>query len=60
MTFDLDQAVVGADDELGGDGAAVGAGLQVSVIALDPRPGPGLGLQFPVQATCPFRLGPDT
>jgi hypothetical protein len=42
--------VVGADDEVGGDGGAVGAGSEVGDVALDPGQGPGFGLQFAVDA----------
>jgi hypothetical protein len=48
--FDLEQPVVSGDHELRGDGGAVGAGLQVGDVALDPGQRPGFGLQFPVDA----------
>ena len=48
--LDLEQPVVGADDELSGDGCAVGAGGEVGDVSLDPGQRPGLGLQFPVDA----------
>ena len=46
--LDLEQLVVGADHELRGDGRAIGAGPQVSDVALQPGQGAGLVLQFPV------------
>jgi hypothetical protein len=43
--FYLEEPVVGADDQLGGDRAALWAGCQVGVVALDPGHCPGLGLK---------------
>jgi hypothetical protein len=40
--LDLEELVVGADHELGGDRGAVRAGLQVRDVAFDPGQGPGL------------------
>jgi hypothetical protein len=48
--LDLEEPVVGADDEVGGDGGAVGAGSEAGDVALDPGQGPGFGLQFAVDA----------
>ena len=43
--LDPHRAVVGADDELGGDRGAVRAGGQVGGVALDPGQGPGFGFE---------------
>jgi site-specific DNA recombinase len=48
--IDLEEAVVGADHELGRDRCSIGAGPQVGDVALEPGDGPGLCLQFPVDA----------
>jgi hypothetical protein len=40
--LDLEELVVGADDELGGDRGAVRAGRQVGGVALEPGQGPAL------------------
>jgi hypothetical protein len=48
--LDLEELVVGADDEVGREGRAVGAGGQVGDISLDPGQRLRLGLQLPVDA----------
>ena len=48
MTLDLEELVVGADHELGGDRGAVRAGGQVGDVALHPGQRPGLVLELAV------------
>jgi site-specific DNA recombinase len=48
--LDPPELVVGADDEVGGDGLSVRGGGEVGLVALDPGQGPGLGLELAVDA----------
>jgi hypothetical protein len=57
--FGTEQPAVGVDHDFGRDRGAVGAGLQVGDVSLQPCQGPGLGFQSPVHASGPAGEGDE-